>query len=130
MKNIIKCTWIFLLMLISQHCRAQDYNIYLSTTAIMLHVNDDIRTESRLEKVILSLSNNNQLTVRLNIPRHSIDYVQAENTLLLSQGLLFDLEMNINPWKAQDYLTSTSLFTTQGLLSLNNITRAVKVEYI
>ena len=50
--------------------------------------------------------------------------------MLSPTGLLFNLKININPWQIQDYLTSAKTFVTQGFLTLNNRTNAVKVQYI
>src|SRR5258705_6414559 len=131
MKNITRCIrMLLLLLLLTKSGTAQDYNVYQASDAVMTQVSGDIRIESRLKKAIIALSNNsNQLNVRINIPYHSINYIQ-EDTLLSVTGIPFDLKMTINPWKIQDELTSTKVFITQGFVTMNNITRAVKVEYI
>jgi hypothetical protein len=132
MKNILNSIEVFLLLLlISKPGHAQDYNFYPASDAVMLQVNGDIRIESRLKKTIIVLSNNsNQLNLRINIPYHLINYVPEDNTMLPAPGLSFDLKMTINPWKIQDELTSTKVFISQGLVTMNHITKAVKVEYI
>ena len=110
---------------------AQDYNIYQASDAVMLQVNDNMRIESRLQRVVIALSNNsNQLSVRLNIPYPLINYTPPDNTMPSSAGLLFNLKINISLWQIQDYLTSAKTFVTQGFLTLNNTTNAVKVQYI
>lgn len=119
------------LLLITKCGNAQDYNIYQASDAVMLQVNGNMRIESRLKTAVIALSNNsNQLSVRLNIPYPSINYTPSDYTMLSSTGLLFNLKININPWQIQDYLTSTKTFVTQGFLTLNNTTNAVKVQYI
>ncbi len=132
MKNITRCIrMLLLLLLLTKSGTAQDYNVYQASDAVMTQVSGDIRIESRLKKAIIALSNNsNQLNVRINIPYHSINYVQEDNPMLSVTGVPFDLKMTINPWKIQDELTSTKVFITQGFVTMNNITRAVKVEYI
>jgi len=132
MKNIIKCTQIFLILQLMAKCsNAQDYNIYQASDAVMLQVNDNMRIESRLQRVVIALSNNsNQLSVRLNIPYPLINYTPPDNTMPSSAGLLFNLKINISLWQIQDYLTSAKTFVTQGFLTLNNTTNAVKVQYI
>jgi len=132
MNSIIKCTRIFLILLLITKCsNAQDLNIYQASDAVMLQVNDDMHIESRLKSVVIALSNNsNQLSVRLNIPYPLINYIPADKTMLSSTGLLFNLKVNINPSQIQDYLTSTKTFVTQGFLTLNNTTNPVKVQYI
>ncbi len=131
MKNITRCIrMLLLLLLLTKSGTAQDYNVYQASDAVMTQVSGDIRIESRLKKAIIALSNNsNQLNVRINIPYHSINYIQ-EDTLLSVTGIPFDLKMTINPWKIQDELTSTKVFITQGFITMNNITKAVQVEYI
>jgi hypothetical protein len=132
MKNILKSIPAFLLfILISKPGNAQDYNSYQAFDAVMLQVSGDPHIESILKKVIIALSNNsNQLNVRINIPYHSINYIQGDNTELSTGGLPFVLTMPINPWKIQDQLTSTRVFIAQGMVTMNNITKALKVEYI
>ena len=132
MKIILKSIPAFLLfILISKPGNAQDYNSYQAFDAVMLQVSGDTRIESVLKKAIIAFSNNsNQLNVRINIPHHSINYMPGDNTMLPAAGLPFDLTMRINPWKIQDELTSTKVFITQGYVTMNNITKAIKVEYI
>ena len=132
MKNILKSIPAFLLfILISKPGNTQDYNSYQAFDAVMLQVSGDTHIESMLKKVIIALSNNsNQLNVRISIPYHSINYIPGDNTALSAAGLPFDLTMPIKPWKIQDELTSTKVFITQGYVTMNNITKAVKVEYI
>lgn len=132
MKYVIKFVQIFcLLLLIARSTAAQDYNSYRSSDAMMLQVNDNSRIETRLTRVVIALSNNtNQLSIRLSIPYHAIDNKPAEDEILSSPVLTGNLELNINPGKIQDYLTSAKLFTTQALFTLNNITKAVTVEYV
>ena len=120
-----------ILLLITKCSNAQDYNIYQASDAVMLQVNGNMRIESRLKTAVIALSNNsNQLSVRLNIPYPSINYTPSDKTMLSSTGLLFNLKININQWQIQDYLTSAKTFVTQGLLTLNNTTNAVKVQYM
>jgi len=132
MKTILKSIPAFLLFIfISKPGNAQDYNSYQVFDAVMLQVNGDTHSESILKNVILSLSNNsNQLNVRINIPYYSIIYIPGDNTALSNPGLPFDLTMRVNPWKIQDELTSTKVFIALGYITMNNITKAVKVEYI
>ena len=131
MKNITRCIrMLLLLLLITKSGTAQDYDVYQASDAVMLQEGGDIHIETRLKKAIIALSNNsNQLNVKINIPYHSINYIQ-EDTLLSVTGIPFDLKMTIDPWKIQDELTPTKVFIMQGFVTMNNITKAVKVEYI
>jgi len=132
MKNILKSIEVFLLlMLISKPGNTQVYNSYQAFDAVMLQVNGAVYNESIVKGTIISLSNNsNQLNVRINIPYHLINYIPEDNTLLSAPDLPFDLKMTINPWKIQDEITSTKVFVAQGFVTMNNITKAVKVEYL
>jgi hypothetical protein len=132
MKNIFKCIQVVLLFgLLSKSGNAQDYNSYRTSDAVLLQVNDNVHIEGRLKKVILALSNNSsQLNVRLTIPFHLIDSTAEVNTMSEAPGLLFNLKMMINPWQIQDDLTSTKVFTTKGVLILNNITQSATVDFI
>jgi hypothetical protein len=129
MKKVIIATLV--LVLITRSGIAQDYNTYRSFDAAILRINGGMRSESRLEKAIIILANNsNQLNVRLTIPCHSVNYIPTDNIGLPSSGLAFNLKIDIRPWGIQRNLTSTKKYVTQGILTLNNISKPVKVEYI
>jgi len=115
MKNIIRNWWIFLMLLsITGSLNAQDYSNYKGAAAVMLQVKGDSINESKLKNAVITLSNNSQLIVRLN------SFPQLEFTLVV----------HIDIWQIQNYLTSDKVFSTQGSLTVNNITREVKVEYL
>ena len=115
MKNIIRNWWIFLMLLsITGSLNAQDYSNYKGAEAVMLQVKGDSINESKLKNAVITLSNNSQLIVRLN------SFPQLEFTLVV----------HIDIWQIQNYLTSDKVFSTQGSLTVNNITREVKVEYL
>jgi hypothetical protein len=132
MKNSTRFTrMLILLLLITKSGTAQDYNVYQASEAVITQMSGDMHSESRLKKVIMALSNSsNQLSVRANIPYHSVNYIPEVNSGLPALILPFDLRMTINPWKIQDELTSTKVFITQAFVTMNNVTKAVKVEYI
>jgi len=131
MKNIFKSISALLLVIfISKATRAQEYDFYRSVDAVMVKVNGNSNIESELKKVLIVLPNySNQLNVRINIPYYSIDYI-PDDTALLNTGLLFDLTMEVNPWKLQDDLIPTKSFTTDGFVTMNNVTKTVRIEYI
>ena len=96
----------------------------------MYEVNENSQTGNKLSGVVVELWNNTDvLQVKLNIPYHSINYKPEDNTIF-SSGLPFDLTINVNPDRMQEYLTSAKTFITHGLLTLNNITGPVSVEYM
>ena len=132
MKDIFKSMQIFLLfVLISKSGNTQDYKSYQAFDAELLRVNDDTTIESRLKKVVVSLSDNStQLSVRTTIPFSSMNHLSEDNGMIEAESIVFSLKVNINPWQIQDYLTSAKLFTTEGALTLNNTTKTVMVEYI
>jgi len=103
-----------MLLSITESLNAQDYSNYKGAEAVMLQVKGDSINESKLKNAVITLSNNSQLIVRLN-----------------SFPLLeFTLVVHIDIWQIQNYLTSDKVFSTQGSLTVNNITREVKVEYL
>jgi hypothetical protein len=130
MKNILKAIPVFLLcLLISKTGNAQNYYTYQAFDAVMLRVSDDNQIESRLEKVLLVLSNNSsQLNVRINIPCDPVNSISDDH--LSAPGLPFELKMTINPWEIQDEITSAKVLIAQGIATMNNVVKAVKVEYI
>ena len=103
---------LLLLIFLSKSGRTQDYNTYKATNARMLQVNGDMHTEDMPGKAVITLSGTNALNVRMHI-----------------QELVADLRMNVNLWQIQNYLTSSRSFNSQGLLTLNNITKTVRVTY-
>ena len=131
MKNINKFSQVLLiLLLVTKSINAQDFNTYRASDAVMLEVNENSQTGNKLSSVVVELLNNTDvLKVRLNIPYHSISYKPEDNTIF-SRGLPFDLTTNVNPTQIQEYLTSAKTFITHGLLTLNNITEPVNVEYM
>ena len=131
MKNIIKYSQLFLMMLlVTKSIDAQDFNNYQASEAVMYEVNGNSQTGNKLSGVVVALLNNpNVLKVRLNIPYHSINY-KPEDDAMFFQSLSFELTINVNPNQIQKYLTSARTFVTHGLLTLNNITGPVNVEYL
>jgi hypothetical protein len=121
MKNIIKCIGIFIALLLTTRTgNAQDFNIYNSYDAVMVN-NSNTSTQIAVRNVTMILSGNyNVLNVKLNIPADT----------MFAQNLFFDLEVNINFNQIQQELTSAKTFTTHSFLTLNNITRTVKVQYM
>lgn len=132
MKNIVRSIQVFfLLMLISKAGNTQDHNIDHASDAVMLQINGNTRFESRLKSTVITLSNgSDQLNVKLNIPNPAISYAPSDDTMLSSAALPANLEININPWQIQDFLTSAKTFITKGFLRLNNTTNAVRVQYM
>jgi hypothetical protein len=132
MNNISRRLWIFsLVMLIAISAIAQDYHTFEASEAVIFQSNGDNHSERFLKKTIISLTNSTHLlSVKLYIPCPSINHIPADTAMFSSPGLIANLRMIINPWQIQDELTSANVFTTQGLFTLNNITKTVTVEYI
>ncbi|MDB5200472.1 MAG: hypothetical protein JWO92_2435 [Chitinophagaceae bacterium] len=130
MKNIIKCTEIFFALLLTTGiANAQYFNTYKSYDAVMVNNNNNTSTQITLRNVTMILAGNyNVLNVKLNIPFRSIDHKPED--AMFAQNLFFDLKVNINFNQVQQGLTSTKTFTTHSFLTLNNITRTVKVQYM
>ena len=118
------------LLLMAESCMTQDYNTYKASDAEMVQVNGTDHTSSILKGTVISLSNSsNLLMIRLRIPNQSINYIPADDSMSSSPGLPGVLKMTINPSQVQDELTSEKVFKAQAFLTLNNITKAVMVEY-
>ena len=132
MDGIFKSIQIVLLyLLISTSANAQDYGTYQTFDAKLLQLNDHISIESKLTRVVVSLSrNSSQLTVRTTIPFSSLNISPEDNSVIDPQGLAFSLSVNIDPMQIQDYLTSAKLFTTKAALTLNNTTKTALVEFM
>jgi hypothetical protein len=131
MNNINKSILILLsLITIGNFINAQRNNIYQAADAVMLHANENNTIQYSLKGVVLILSNSNELNVRFSIPYPSITNKPADNTMLLTSGLPFNLKLHLDQWQILDYLTSSKTFFTDGMLTLNDCTRRVKVEYM
>ncbi|MCW3090142.1 MAG: hypothetical protein JWP81_1211 [Ferruginibacter sp.] len=132
MKNILKSIPVILLLLLgSKLTNAQDYRFYQAFDAVMLQISGDTSIECMLKKGIIVLSNNSsRLNVRINIPYPSINYIPGDTTVLSAEGLPFELSMPVNSWMIQDELTSAKVVDSWGFVTMNNITKAVKVQYI
>ena len=130
MKNIIKCSGIFLALLFTTGiANAQYFNTYNSYDAVMVNNNSNTSTQITVRYVTMILSGNyNVLNVKLNIPFRSVDHKPADT--MFAQNLFFDLKVNINFNQIQQELTSSKTFITHSFLTLNNITRTVKVQYM
>jgi hypothetical protein len=131
MKKFIRKMFLIIpLMLIAKCIDAQFYNDYNDAEAVMLQVDSDTFTETKLEGVVVALPNNsNQLYVRLNMPFSSIGIEETGDTIRSLLGFPIYLKIKTDPWQIQESLTSDKTFYTDGFLTLNRITKLVKVEY-
>jgi hypothetical protein len=128
--NLINRFLVSIFVMSMSMAHAQDKNIYQAFDAVLLQVKGNTCTENKLKKVIMVMpGNSNQLDVRLNVPYQSINHIPGNYAGISPESLSFNLRVDINPWKIQDELTSAKLFKTYGSLTLNNITKAVKIEY-
>ena len=110
---------------------AQHYdNIYRAADADILRLEGSKRAEYILKGATILLPNSSrQLNVVINIPHGVMDKKPVADSGFLSDRLLFSLKVDVDPMEIQDYLTSSRVFITHGILSLNNITKAVTVCY-
>jgi hypothetical protein len=133
MYNLIKYTaTMFLVVLINKSVDAQEYdNIYRTADADMVEVRGNTRIEHTLKGAVILLPNSsNQLSVTMNIPYNAVNSIPIADPVFSDPGLLFQLKVNIDPWKIQNGLTSAQTFPTNGSLTLNNITKTVTVKFI
>ena len=87
--------------------------------------------EHILKGATLTLANgSDRLNVTVKIPYGALDNKRIDTDEFSDSGYLFHLNLNINPAEIQEVLTSAKVFLTQGLLTLNGITRPVKVSYV
>ena len=121
---------ILILQLIMESGKAQGYNAYQSTDAVLLQLKGDSQTESRLEEAFIRLSGStNVLEVRVKIPYHVINYTPADSIFSSSSDLIFDLTIRVNPWEIQGDQGSGRTYFTHGILTLNDISKPAMVEY-
>ncbi|HEX9510434.1 MAG TPA: hypothetical protein VF939_08115 [Puia sp.] len=131
MNKIIRYIPILLILqLIMESGKAQSYDAYQSTNAVLLLLKGNTQTESRLDEAFITLSgSSNVLEVRVRIPYHLINYKPADSIVSSSLGLTFDLAINVNSWQIQGGQGSGRTYLTHGLLRLNNISKPAIVEY-
>jgi polyisoprenoid-binding protein YceI len=70
------------------------------------------------------------LNVSVDIPYDSVINKPVSDSILAAQNMLFSLKVNIDAMQIQDELTSMKTFQIPGLLTFNNITRDVAVQYM
>ncbi|HTE34683.1 MAG TPA: hypothetical protein VK666_30095 [Chryseolinea sp.] len=111
---------------------AQQYdNIYRVADADIVRLQGSNRIEYSLKGATILLPNGSrQINVKINIPYGIVDKNRAAGSDIFSDRILFSLKVDVDPREIQDYLTSSRVFNTHGVLSLNNITKAVEVSYI
>jgi hypothetical protein len=131
MNKIIRYIGIILILqLIMESGKAQGYNAYQSTDAVLLQLKGDSQTESRLEEALLTFSGSiNVLELRVRIPNHIINYTPADSTFSSLSDLTFDLTIRVNSWQIQNDQGSGRTYFTHGLLKLNDISKPAIVEY-
>ncbi len=110
---------------------AQGSDIGRPSDAILVEMDGYRRVESPLRQVVILFSaNSGQLNMKLNIPHYLARYAPPGDNWFATPGLSLDLRMAIDLWQVQDYLTSVKMLTARGTLTLNNVSKPVKVEYI
>ncbi len=111
---------------------AQHYdNIYRVADADLVRLQGTNRVEYSLKgATILFPNGSGQLNVTLNIPYGIVDKDAAIASGIFSKRILFSLKVDVDAGEIQDNLTSSRVFRTSGILSLNNIMKAVEVSYI
>src|SRR5688572_10943696 len=132
MINFIRHVSTMLLITVMSSANAQQYdNMYRAANADMLQLQGASSVEHMLQGATLILPNgSNQLNVTLEIPYEVMDKTLIKADQLSGLGYQFHLRINIDPVDIQQLLTSTKTFLTQGLLTLNQITKPVTVSYI
>jgi hypothetical protein len=132
MTNSIRYTATLLLITLMSSLKAQRYdNMYQASDADMLQLQGASSSAHMLKGATLILPNgSNQLNVTLEIPCGVMDKTLTKADQLSRTGYQFHLRINIDPVEIQELLTSTKTFVTQGLLTLNRITKPVMVSYI
>jgi hypothetical protein len=133
MKHIFNYTIALMMMtLINKSLHAQRYDdTYRSADADMLQVQGNNSIEHVLKGATIILPNGaNQLHVTIKIPYEVFANRPIDNAEFLSPAYQFNLKVNIDPGQIQEVLTSARTFLTQGFLTLNNMTKPVKVSYV
>jgi hypothetical protein len=73
----------------------------------------------------MNYSDELEVTTSLLLP---INYVRQDDDDRVIPSML-NLKMKVSAGKMQQYLTSNKVYTTSGILSLNNISKPVAVQY-
>lgn len=133
MKHLFNYTIaLMLMMVVKGSIHAQRYeDTYRAADADMLQVQGNNSIEHVLKGATIILPNGtNQLNVMIKIPYGVFDNKPIDNAEHLSPLYQFNLKVNIDPSQIQEVLTSSNTFLSQGSLTLNSITKPVKVSYI
>ena len=130
-KAIQFCVSFSLIVMIAVDGNAQNSNIYRSSDAVVLQRVDGRWAEKQLTGTIITLSTHSgHLKVKTIIPSLINPNSDPDNILPESNPVFLDVKMNIDPDEVQDYFISGKIFTTQGLLTVNDVTNAVVIQYI
>ena len=127
MKRIL--IFIELILVVAGPLAAQQYRMYQSCEASIIFLNHDKFKDEKLPGTVITLSGfSNQLEIRTVLPAR-MDYSERSDVNHLEEGILLDLRLIVFPKKMQNYITSGKVFTTNGTLQLNNISKPVSIQY-
>jgi hypothetical protein len=108
---------------------AQQNLMYQSCEAGITFLNQNKYMDEKLPGTVIVLSGySHQLEIRTVLPSNMENSEQG-NFNQQEASVPFDLKMTVSPYKMQRTLTSEKVFTTTGILLLNNISRSVVIEY-
>ena|ERR1700704_4624383 len=124
-----KIELILLLTLLALVATAQQYATYQTSEARITTLGQDTIKNEKLPGTVIILSNySHQLEVRTVVPSTMI-YPDRDNVNYTEFPISLNLKMFVAPNRMQRYLTSESVFTTNGILELNNISKPVSIQY-
>ena len=124
-----KIELILLLILLALVATAQQYATFQTSEASITTLGQDSIKNEKLPGTVITLSNySHQLEVNTVLPVIMVNPDQ-DNVNYPELPISLNLKMFVAPNRMQRYLTSEQVFTTNGILKLNNISKPVSVQY-
>ena len=118
-----------LILSVTSQVAAQEYAIHQTCEASLIFLNHNKNRDEKLPGTVITLSNySHQLEIR-TVLFSMTAYSERSNFSQFEPPVSLDLKMIVSPNNMQRYLTSGKVFTANGILQLNNISKPVTLQY-
>src|SRR5258707_311947 len=119
----------FLFVLGAGVVAAQPYVVYQASEAGITSIANDKIRDQKLPGAVITLSGfSHQLEVKAVLPLTTV-YPDQHSVSSPESPVSFDLKMIVSSNKMQRDLTSLKVYTANGILQLNNVSKPVTVQY-
>jgi hypothetical protein len=120
-----KILFIVLISLSGFAASAQQYAMYQASEASLAFSDHENNEDIKFQGALITLSYySHKLEIKTALPFNK-DFQESSPI----HYPVLDLELNVAPDRMQRYLTSEKVFSTNGTLKLNNVTKTVPIHY-